>query len=241
MRLDKFLAYAGLGSRKEVKKRISQGQVCVNGSLTKDSGTIINEYHDEIRVAGEVLTYQKYYYFMLNKPQGYVSATEDRRYPTVTQIIDPEDCPQELFPVGRLDVDTTGLLLLTNNGNLAHQLLSPKKKVAKTYRVLVDGIITEADRRQLQQGIDLGDFVTQPAEMTLLHRWLKDNRSEISLTITEGKYHQVKRMIAALGKEVLALDRLSMGPLTLDKTLKRGAYRPLTYEEQARLHPFGLK
>ena len=168
-------------------------------------------------------------YLMMNKPQGVLSATEDANDQTVVDLLEFEDARYEPFPVGRLDKDTEGFVLLTNNGKLAHELLSPKKHVPKTYYAKVEGTVTEEDVNTFKQGVTLDDgYVTKPAELKVLK---SDQKSEIELTITEGKFHQVKRMFIAVGKKVIYLKRLSIGPLQLDKTLALGEYRELTETE----------
>lgn len=181
-------------------------------------------------VYGEKIEYKEYIYLMMNKPAGVISATEDVREKTVIDLLEMEDAVYEPFPVGRLDKDTVGLLLLTNDGGLAHQLLSPKKHVPKTYYALVDGTVTEEDKKAFSAGIMLDDgYVTKPAQLNILR--CGEIRSEIELTITEGKFHQVKRMFEAVGKTVVYLKRLSMGPIKLDEDLAEGEYRELTDEE----------
>ena len=240
MRLDKFLADTGFGTRKEVKKVISQGAIAVNDETMKKPNVQVDPYKDKVTYLGEPIHYQAYYYVMLNKPDGIISATEDRHYETVIDWVALDYEHVDLFPVGRLDIDTTGLLLLTNNGQLAHQLLSPKKDVPKTYYALIDGIVTEDDVIAFSKGLDLGDFTTKPAELEV-HEVDEDNQqTAIAVTIHEGKFHQVKRMFEAVGKTVKLLHRHSMGPLVLDEALEDGGYRELTAEEKALLLPYGL-
>ena len=228
MRLDKYLADMGLGTRSEIKNKIKQGQVVLNGEMEKRPERQVNPVMDRVTVNGEEIQYISYEYYMLNKPSGYVSATSDTTYPTVLDLI-VDKKRKDLFPVGRLDLDTEGLLLITNDGALSHQLLSPKKHVTKTYYAKIEGRVTKEDVVKLKEGLDIGeDALTLPAELVIQK---EDEVSEIEVTITEGKFHQIKRMFEAVGKKVLFLKRLSMGNLVLDETLSLGAYRPLTEKE----------
>lgn len=228
MRLDKLLAHAGVGTRSEVKKAVRNGWVVVNGLKIKDSGMLVDSSADEIEVNGVGIHYQEYYYLMMNKPQGVISATEDSREETVIDLLPEEYQHLDLFPVGRLDKDTEGLLLLTNDGALAHRLLSPKKKVPKVYRVQLDCSLTDDGIQQLQSGIPLEeDFTTSPAIVALLD----GTRQVLNLTIYEGRFHQVKRMMEYVGCTVVGLKRLSMGDLPLDEELEPGDFRELTEAE----------
>lgn len=229
MRIDKFLANMGFGSRKEVKPLLKSGAVRVNGTTIKDPKVHVNAETDKVAVNGEAVRYVEYIYVMLNKPPGVISATEDTRDRTVIDLLGPEERHFNPFPVGRLDKDTEGLLLLTNDGQLAHELLSPKKHVDKTYFARIDGEVTDADIAAFQDGITLEDgYVSKPARLRILS---SGPVSEIELTITEGKFHQVKRMFKSTGKEVLYLKRVSMGPLQLDPSLEKGEFRSLTEKE----------
>lgn len=241
MRLDKVLSHAGYGSRKDVKKLITSGFITVNDDVIKKVGYNVDPLQDDIRYMNEPVMYQKYYYVMLNKPDGIISATEDRVYETVIDWVELDYGHAQLFPVGRLDIDTTGLLLLTNNGQLAHQLLSPKKKVKKRYEALIEGVVTEEDIELFMQGLNLGDFITQPAILEVLEVNETLKQSLIHVEITEGKFHQVKRMFEAVDKTVIQLHRLTMGPLKLDEALALGEYRELTEEEMEQLIPYGLE
>lgn len=230
MRLDKYLAEMGVGTRQEVKKQIRQGKAAVNGTVVKAADTKIDETSDEVTISGRNISYVSYEYYMLNKPAGVVSATEDRRDTTVIDLI-KEKKRKDLFPVGRLDKDTEGLLLITNDGDLAHRLLAPKKHVDKVYYAKIDGMVTEEDVKQFAEGIDIGaeeEEMTRPAKLDIMK---SAEESEIRLTIHEGKFHQVKRMFLAVGKEVTYLKRERMGTLCLDENLKPGEYRLLTEEE----------
>ena len=225
IRLDKFLCEMEIGTRSQVKDMIKKGIVSVNGDIIKKADFKFDEKTAKVCVKEKELFYQKFYYYMLNKPAGVVSATTDNHDKTVLDLL--KDAPgKDLFPVGRLDKDTEGLLLITNDGELSHNLLSPKKHVDKTYLVEAADTVTEEMIRQLEQGVDIGeDKLTLPAKVKLL----EDKR--IELTITEGKFHQVKRMLKAVGNEVIYLKRLSMGSIILDFDLKLGEYRNLTEEE----------
>lgn len=228
MRLDKFLADMGQGTRKEVKKLIRQGAVTVNGTSAKKPEDKVAAGRDEIVCRGRRLTYEENIYYMLNKPAGFVSATEDGREKTVLDLL-PEDAGKDLFPVGRLDKDTEGLLILTNDGPLAHRLLSPKKHVDKVYFVRADGCLTEEDVKEFASGMDIGDEKPAlPAELKILKA---GPVSEAEVTLREGRFHQVKRMFEKTGKPVLYLKRISMGGLKLDEELKKGEYRRLTPAE----------
>ena len=229
MRLDKLLSNMGFGSRKEVKQYLRNGAVRVNGETEKKSGAHINTEKDSVTLLGEPIIYQKFIYLMMNKPQDILSATEDSRDKTVVDLLSSDFQHFKPFPVGRLDKDTEGFLLLTNDGKLAHNLLSPKKNVPKTYYAHISGEVTEEDVASFQDGVTLEDgYKTKSGELHILKT---GETSEIELTITEGKFHQVKRMFEAVNKKVVYLKRLSMGPLSLDETLALGTYRELTEEE----------
>ena len=231
MRLDKFLVACAIGSRTEVKNFLKSGRVTVNGKKEKSAKLQIDEGTDEIHFDGEKLDYEEFVYYMMNKPQGVISATEDPKHKTVLDLLDDYARAKEVFPVGRLDIDTYGLLLLTNDGKLAHALLSPKRHVDKTYLAQVKGIMTDEDIETFAQGIPLKDFTCQPAKLELVSLDKEENQSLVRVTIAEGKFHQVKRMVAYCGKEVVDLQRLTMGTLTLDENLKRGEWRRLSKEE----------
>ena len=231
MRLDKFLVACAVGSRTEVKNLLKAGRVTVNGKKEKSAKLQINEETDEICFDGQKLIYEEFVYYMMNKPQGVISATEDPKHKTVLDLLDDLARSKEVFPVGRLDIDTHGLLLLTNDGQLAHALLSPKRHVDKTYLARVDGIMTQEDVEKFAQGIRLKDFICQPAILELVSIDREKSQSLVRVTIAEGKFHQVKRMVAYCDKEVVNLKRLTMGTLTLDENLKRGEWRRLTKEE----------
>ena len=231
MRLDKFLVACAVGSRTEVKNLLKAGRVTVNGKKEKSAKLQIDQKTDEIRFDGQVLEYEEFVYYMMNKPKGVISATEDPKHRTVLDLLDDIAQSKEVFPVGRLDIDTHGLLLLTNDGQLAHALLSPKRHVDKTYQAQVKGIMAQEDVEIFADGIPLKDFTCQPAKLEILSTDAEKNQSQIRVTIAEGKFHQVKRMVGYCGKEVVDLQRLTMGTLVLDENLQRGEWRRLTKEE----------
>ena len=238
VRLDKFLADAGAGTRSEVKKFIQKGQVQVNGSVVKRPEQKVQVPEDQVMLSGEIVgAAPEFVYYLLHKPAGYVSATEDARDKTVMELI--PSTRKGLFPVGRLDKDTEGLLLVTDDGALAHELLSPKKHVEKTYYAIVSGHMTVEDVQLFADGVDIGEKNrTLPAKLEILSVKNIDEQdweSEILLTIHEGKFHQVKRMVEAVGKRVTYLKRISMGLLSLPEDLKKGQCRPLTEEEVSAL------
>lgn len=239
MRIDKILANLGYGSRKEVKQLLKSGSVKVDDVVVKDAKQHVDEKNQTITLNGEVIEYKEFIYLMMNKPQDVLSATEDSVGETVIDLLELEDQVYEPFPVGRLDKDTEGLLLITNDGQLAHKLLSPKKHVPKTYFSVIEGEVTEEDVRAFAKGVTLDDgYETKPGELKILKSGI---RSDIELTITEGKFHQVKRMFQAVGKRVVYLKRISMGPLPLDESLELGEYRELTEEEIALLKEYQIK
>lgn len=233
IRLDKLLAATGAGTRSEVKNAIRKGRVTVNGAVCKSADSKVDADKDVICLDGAPVVYTRYEYHMLYKPAGCVTAVRDARYPTVMDYISSAR-KKDLFPVGRLDLDTEGLLLITNDGELAHRLLAPGWHVDKTYYARVQGEVTAEDIRRFQEGIDIGEKrPTMPAELEIL---AAGQESEVRVTIHEGKYHQVKRMFAAIGKPVLYLKRLRMGSLVLDENLQAGESRLLTQEETEALH-----
>lgn len=228
IRLDRFLSEMGVGSRADVKKQIRWGKVTVDGRCIRQPEFKMDEQSAVVTYKGMPVAYQKFSYYMLNKPAGVVSATADKKDKTVLDLIEGNK-RKDLFPVGRLDKDTEGLLLLTNDGELAHRLLSPKKHVDKVYYAKVAGIVTDEDVKIFAEGMEIGDGeVAKPSTLKILQ---SGEESEILLTIQEGKFHQVKRMFRAVGKEVIYLKRLSMGTLTLDESLQPGQYRVLTDKE----------
>lgn len=228
LRLDKFLSEMGVGTRTEVKKLLKKKVVCVDGNIVIKPETKVDPDISIVTIEGKQITYCKYEYLMLHKPAGVVSATRDDHDKTVLDLIDGQK-RKDLFPVGRLDKDTEGLLLITNDGELSHRLLSPAKHVDKTYYARIDDVVDDEDVAKFAEGLDIGDDTkTLPGKLKIL---ASGPESEILLTIQEGRFHQVKRMFEAVGKHVVYLKRMSMGPLTLDKSLEKGAYRPLTQKE----------
>lgn len=229
MRLDKLLANMGYGSRKEVKQLLKQKAVTVDGAYVKDSAMHVDPDKQDVSVFGDRVIYTEFVYLVMNKPQGVISATEDLRDETVIDLLEPLHQHFKPFPVGRLDKDTEGLLLITNDGNLSHNLLSPKKHVPKVYYATIDGVVTERDVEAFAEGVELDDgYVTKPGHLVILKSGVE---SEIELTISEGKFHQVKRMFESVDKKVTYLKRISMGSLKLDESLGLGEYRELTEEE----------
>lgn len=232
MRLDKFLADMGAGTRSQIKEAVRRGRVTVNGSPVKKADEKVSET-DTITFDGKLVTYTTMEYYMLYKPAGVLSASRDKKAPTVLDLITDKK-RKDLFPVGRLDKDTEGLLLISNDGELAHRLLSPRHHVSKVYYARVDGMITEEMVKQFAQGIRIDEeFQALPAKMKILQAG--ETESEAELTIYEGKFHQVKRMFETVGLTVTYLKRLSMGSLILDESLGKGGFRPLSEEELERL------
>lgn len=225
LRLDKFLCEMNIGTRSQVKKELKQGAVTVNGETVTKPEYKVDEKKDRVAYKGKMLEYRRFVYYMLNKPPGVVSATRDNVHGTVTELL-KDTGYGDLFPVGRLDRDTRGLILMTNDGELAHCLLSPGKHVEKTYDVELEKGLSREDVRRLEEGVDMGGGRrTLPARVRVL------GEKRIYLTITEGKFHQVKRMMEAVGNRVVSLCRVSMGGLKLDEALLPGEYRELTEEE----------
>lgn len=232
MRLDKLLSNMGAGSRKEVKLLLKAGAIQVDGEIVRDPKQHVDVETQQVLMYGEPVTYQKYIYLMMNKPPGVISATEDKRDETVIDLLFEDVTYFKPFPVGRLDKDTEGLLLLTNDGAFNHALMSPKKHVEKTYYAEVTGVLTQEDVESIAAGVTLEDgYQAKPGKLVILSTTETD--STLELTITEGKFHQVKRMMLALGKEVTFLKRRSIGRLELDPALELGDYRELTQEELA--------
>lgn len=231
MRLDKLLAHTGFGTRKEVKELIRKGNVSVDDKVVRSSNAIINPDKETVTVFGEVIIYREFEYLLLHKPAGYITATEDAYHQTVLSLVPEEYSHIALSPVGRLDKDTEGLLLLTNDGKANHALTSPKKNVPKTYFAEINGTPSDEHIQLFKEGVTLDDgYETKAATLQILH---SSDVSEILLTITEGKFHQVKRMFRAIGMEVIYLKRLTMGELVLDEILPIGAVRELTAKELA--------
>jgi 16S rRNA pseudouridine516 synthase len=229
-RLDKVLANLGVGSRKEVKAMVKKGLVMVDGTAARDSGMQVDPEKAVLEVDGKVLSYRKYIYLMMNKPDGVVSATFDNYDETVIDLLNEEHRVFEPFPVGRLDKDTVGLLIITNDGEMNHRLISPKWHVDKVYYAEIDKPVTEEDVSEFREGVVLDDgYKCMSAKLEILSA--DEDGSRVHVTIQEGKFHQVKRMFKSVGKEVVYLKRLSFGPLALDEELPEGEYRELREEE----------
>ena len=232
IRLDKYLADMGMGTRSELKKMIRSGRVQIDGVPVKKPEEKVDIESQTVTLDGKNVAYQTMEYYMLHKPSGVVSATKDKKEKTVLDLIEGQK-RKDLFPVGRLDKDTEGLLLITNDGTLAHRLLAPGKHVDKVYYAKIDGKVTKEDVIRFSEGVDIGDEdLTLPAKLEIL---TSAEESQILLTIQEGRFHQVKRMFESVGKNVTYLKRMSMGSLILDENLKKGEYRPLTKEEIEKL------
>ena len=232
MRLDKFLANSGIGTRKEVKDILKNKKISVNDIFVKDGKIQIDEEKDIVKYEDNIICYKPFVYIMMNKPAGVISATEDNHHKTVIDLLNDEYRTYDIFPVGRLDIDTEGLLLLTNDGVLSHNLLSPKKHVDKKYYVKIANSLNDDDIKMLENGIKLEEnFVTKKAKVEIICNNSEKNENLAYITISEGKFHQVKRMFKAVNNEVLYLKRVKMGSLSLDEKLKLGEYRELTEEE----------
>lgn len=228
-RIDKILSNMGYGSRKDVKKQIKNGLIKVNEQIILDNKMKFDPYEDEIYIGDEKLNYREYIYIMMNKPQGYVSSTDDPLSKTVIDLLEEEYLIFQPFPIGRLDKDTEGFMFISNDGALAHNLLSPKKNVEKIYYAEVDGYVKEEHKETFETGIVLDDgYRCLPASLDILD---SDVISKVYLTIKEGKFHQVKRMFESLDMKVIYLKRVSIGPLDLDDSLDLGEYRELKVEE----------
>ncbi|AQM60693.1 pseudouridine synthase [Clostridium baratii] len=236
-RLDKIISNLGYGSRKEIKAIARKGLIEVDGVIVKDSSMNVDPEKSVIKINGEEIFYREYIYLMMNKPDGVISATHDNRDETVIDLLEIDHQAFDPFPIGRLDKDTVGLLLLTNDGELNHRLISPKWKVDKVYYAKIDKKVTEKDIEAFKKGITLDDgYVCKEAKLEILNA--SDEGSEINLTIQEGKFHQVKRMFEAVDKKVVYLKRIEFGGLSLDEELEEGEYRELTEEELAQLKSF---
>jgi len=232
-RVDKILSNFGFGTRREVKQLVRNGEVKVDGEVITDSGMHVDPEKSQIEISGEKLNYRQYIYIMMNKPSGVISATFDNRHETVIDILPNEYKCFDVFPVGRLDIDTEGLLLLTNDGQLAHDILSPKKHVPKKYFAFIEGEVSEYDVKRFEEGLVLEDgYKTLPAELKILDRGVN---SSVEVIIYEGKFHQVKRMFEAVGKKVTFLKRITMANLVLDKDLAPGECRELAQYEVTNL------
>ena len=225
MRLDKMLSECGIASRKESARAARAGQITVNGMPVRNADAKVDPECDAVVFCGRPVQYRKYVYFLLNKPDGYVSATEDGKDPVVTELFPEEYRKMGIFPCGRLDKHTLGLMLITNDGALSHRLLAPKSHVAKSYRFCVKFPISEEDVKELESGVDIGGYLTKPCQVRL------DEEKSGVITIIEGKYHQIKLMMEAVHNQITYLERISFGPLSLDESLSRGEWRELSKEE----------
>ena len=225
MRLDKLLSECKLATRSETAKLCRAGLITVNGEAVRRADCQVDPVQDTVVFRGEIVEYCKFVYIMLNKPDGYISATADGKDPVVTQLLPEKYQKMGLFPCGRLDKHTLGLMLLTNDGALSHRLLAPKSHVTKRYGFSVKFPLTDEDISSLEQGVDIGDYVTRPCRVTM------HSDTDGMIEITEGKYHQIKRMMEAVENKITALERLTFGPLSLDPSLQRGEWRMLTAEE----------
>ncbi len=235
MRLDKFIVESGLATRTEIAKAAKNGAITVNGEVVRRPSGHIDPVCDTITFCGKKVIYREFTYIMLNKPEGYVSATSDDMSPTVLELLSPELQRIGLFPCGRLDKNTLGLMLLTNNGPLSHKLLSPKNHVDKKYYFEVKFPISGDDVAALESGVDIGGYMTAPCKVEMT-----DERHGY-ITLTEGKYHQIKLMAEAVHNQVTFLERVTFGPIELDRMLERGEWRHLTYEEQKMLEARGVE
>lgn len=230
MRLDKFMSEAGLLSRKETARAVSRGEITVNGAVIKKADTKLDETKDRVAFRGETVDYRAFVYVMMNKPRGYISATEDGNAPVVTELLDETLQKRGLFPCGRLDKDTTGFMLLTDDGCLAHLLLSPKRHVEKTYAFTLDTPLPTGAEERFAEGVALGEELCKPARLALA-----PDRQSGEIRLTEGKYHQIKRMMLTEGAAVVTLSRLTFAGIPLDGTLAPGAWRHLTAQETEKL------
>ncbi len=225
MRLDRFLSNMGKASRSECSRLARAGKISVNGVVVKRCDVHIDESKDTVVFCGNVVTYKKYAYIMLNKPQGYVSATDDDRELTVLELLPDEERRLGLFPCGRLDKNTLGLVILTNDGESAHRLLSPKHHVSKVYKFECRLPLLDKDVKRLEAGIDIGGYVTKPCKIEM------SDEAHGQITLTEGKYHQIKRMLEAVDNKITYLERIAFGGIVLDSSLERGMWRYLTDDE----------
>ena len=233
MRIDKFLSEMGLCSRSECRKAAKAGQITVDGTVVRTSDAHIDPDRNTVTFMGQPVAYKRFTYILLNKPEGYISATDDPREHTVLELLDERTRKLGLFPCGRLDKNTTGLLILTNDGELCHRLLSPKFHVSKVYFFTAERRVTEEDKARLEAGVNLDGEMTKPAKLELC-----DGGMAGYLTITEGKFHQVKRMLEAVCNKVLTLERVEFAGIPLDPALPRGAWRELTAEEEEKLRAY---
>ena len=235
LRLDKYLVEAGVATRSEATRDARAGLVLVNGKVERKTATHIDTTKDVVTYKGQTIIYREFTYIMLNKPEGYVSATEDNLCPTVLTLLPEELQRIGLFPCGRLDKNTLGLMILTNNGTLSHKLLAPKSHVSKKYYFKAEDNVTDEDVQRLESGVDIGGYITAPCKVEMV------NEKEGYITLTEGKYHQIKLMLKAVCNKILYLERVTFGPIVLDGGLARGEWRYLTAEEQSELEAHGAQ
>lgn len=235
MRLDKFIVESGLASRTEISRAAKNGAITVNGEIVRRASGHIDPVCDKVTYCGREVIYREFTYIMLNKPEGYVSATSDDLSPTVLELLSPELQKIGLFPCGRLDKNTLGLMLLTNNGPLSHKLLSPKNHVDKKYYFEVKFPISANDVSDLESGVDIGGYMTAPCRVEMI------DEKHGYITLTEGKYHQIKLMAEAVHNQITFLERVTFGPIKLDRNLSRGEWRYLTEEEQKMLESRGIE
>ena len=233
MRLDKFIVESGLASRSEITKVAKNGGVTVNGQVVRRASGHIDPTSDKVTYLGKEVIWREFTYVMLHKPEGYVSATDDDKFPTVITLLPDELQRIGLFPCGRLDKNTLGLMILTNNGPLSHKLLAPKNHVSKKYRFTVKFPISENDVQSLESGVDIGGYITAPCKVEMI------GEKEGYITLTEGKYHQIKLMAEAVHNQITYLERVTFGPIALDEGLGRGEWRYLTEDEQRSLEAHG--
>jgi 16S rRNA pseudouridine516 synthase len=233
VRLDKFIVESGIASRSEITKAAKNGGVTVNGQIVRRASGHIDPTTDTVTYLGREVIWREFTYVMLNKPDGYVSATDDLLNPTVLTLLPEELQKIGLFPCGRLDKNTLGLMILTNNGPLSHKLLAPKNHVSKKYRFTVKFPISENDRLELESGVDIGGYTTAPCQVEMI-----DEKNGY-ITLTEGKYHQIKLMAEAVHNQITYLERVSFGPVVLDESLERGRWRYLTEDEERALESHG--
>lgn len=235
MRLDKYIVESGLATRTEISKAAKSGQITVNGQVVRRASNHIDPVTDTVTYCGKQVIWREFTYIMLNKPDGYVSATDDDKFPTVLELLPEELRRIGLFPCGRLDKNTLGLMILTNNGPLAHKLLAPKNHVDKKYFFNVKFPLSEDDVKELEAGVDIGGYMTAPCRVELV-----DGKSGY-ITLTEGKYHQIKLMAEAVHNQITYLERVTFGPISLDEKLERGEWRHLSEIEQSALEERGVK
>ena len=235
MRLDKYIVESGLATRTEVSKAAKSGAITVNGQVVRHASNHIDPVIDTVTYCGKQVVWREFTYIMLNKPEGYVSATDDDKFPTVLELLPDELRRIGLFPCGRLDKNTLGLMILTNNGPLAHKLLAPKNHVDKKYFFNVKFPLSDNDIKELEAGVDIGGYMTAPCKVELV-----DEKSGY-ITLTEGKYHQIKLMAEAVHNQITYLERVTFGPISLDEKLERGEWRHLSEQEQSALEERGVK